>query len=158
MRMSEEKEKEKIKNDDVVVSDKDIEDVTKEVLKKDEEDKKSQQETLEKEIRAKIAKEDQEKADKEERAALKQAIIRKEQEKEEAIKKLQAELDETKKKVGSSKAVINTQNPFQKSSDDNDNKDLNAKFAENLTSGQLEEIDDLSREKWEEYQRKNRNK
>ena len=147
---------EKIKNDDVVVSDKDIEDVTKEVLKKDEEQKRTQQETLEKEIREKIAKEEQEKADKEERAALKQAIIKKEEEKEEAIKKLRAELEETKKKVGSSKAIVNTQNPFQKGSDDKDDKDANTKFADKLTSEQMGEIDDLSREKWEEYQRKHK--
>jgi len=138
-------------NADPIVSNEEIENVTRDVLKKDEERRASEREVLEKEIRAKIAQEEEDKRQVEEKAALQAALVKKEKDSQAVIEKLKQELEDARKQVGGSKGVVNTQSPFQKNSNVSD--DNTKVFSEKLSDEDLVDIDELSRQKWREYER-----
>jgi len=127
---------------DVVVSQKDIDDVTREVLKKDEAEKQK----IKDEARAELKKEMEEEAVKkklmEDKAKLEAALVQKEKEKEEEIKRLKEEQEKLKEQIGQSKGLVNTENPFSQGKKD-EHQELNL---DELTPEQINEIDNASKE------------
>jgi hypothetical protein len=132
-------------DDDVVVSQKDIDNVTKEVLDRD----KVEQDKIRKEVETQVRKEILEEQTKQklvdDKQKLEAALVQKEKEKVTEQETLRKEVNDLKEQMGQSKAQINTDNPFlgKKPTE----QELNI---DNLTPEQIMEIDENSKKAFKE--------
>jgi len=129
------------KEDDVKVSEKELEDIEKSIIDKD----KANEDALKKEIEDKVRKEmetEQKLKELEEtKAKLEATIAKQAKEKEEIEKNKTQDIEELKKQIGSTKAIVNNNNPFQKPV----NQEENSNFGENLNSDDLKDVDEASK-------------
>ena len=132
-------------DDDVVVSQKDIDNVTKEVLDRD----KVEQDKIRKEVETQVRKEISEEQTKQklvdDKQKLEAALVQKEKERVTEQETLRKEVNDLKEQMGQSKAQINTDNPFlgKKPTE----QELNI---DNLTPEQIMEIDENSKKAFKE--------
>jgi len=132
-------------NDDVVISQKDINDVTKEVLERD----KVEQDKIRKEVETQVRKEIFEEQTKQklvdDKQKLESALVQKEKERVTEQETLRKEMNDLKEQMGQSKSQISTNNPFSGQKPKEQELSL-----DNLTPEQIIEIDENSKKAFKE--------
>ena len=146
--MGEEKKDKTIDKDEIrdMVSDDEIRKIEEEVLMKDEEKKKKLKEEIEKELKQKMAEEEKQKKITEENDKLKEVVKKQREQYDNKIKSFEEEMKELKEKIGSSKAIVNNNSPFNQGDNKKDKIDFNK-----LSSEEIREIEEESKEAFKKY-------
>lgn len=132
------------KEGDAIVSNDEIDAVTKKVLAEGKKEKDKMEVDVEAKIRAKIEAENHLKELEKQNQQYKESIQRQEEEKQRIAADKDKEIEELKTQVGGSKAVHNTQSPFSKSDKPEEvTKEVSA--IKNLTREQISEINENSK-------------
>ena len=128
--------------DDVVVSQRDIDDVTRDVLQKDKEREQRIREEAKEELRKEMEAEQQKKKLLDDKLKLEAALLQKEKENAETVKKLKEDAEKLREQIGQSKGFVNTNNPFSQGESEDNRQEINI---DELTPEQINAIDEASK-------------
>lgn len=134
---------------DAIVTTEDLKSIESEVMAKD----KAKEDSIRKEVEASVRKELEEKAAvdalKAEKERLEKAVLEQAKEKERLAEEKAKEIEDLKKQIGTTKSVVNTNNPFQGKPKEGSSESLD--FVKDLTDEQLQEIEENSKKAFMEH-------
>ena len=135
-----------VDENEVVVSQSDIDNVTRDLLQKD----KANEDKIRAEERIKVKKEMEDEAATQkllnDKKMLEAALVQKDKENVAEIATLKAEQEKLKEQIGQGKGIVDTKNPFSQGKENNEQElDL-----DKLTPEQINEIDEASKDAWKE--------
>jgi septal ring factor EnvC (AmiA/AmiB activator) len=128
------------KDNDSVISNKELEAIEREVLAKDNASKESLRKEVEAQLRKEMETENKLKALELENKKLEEAVKAQAEEKKRLQEEKEKEAEELKSRIGASKAIVNTNSPFQ-----NPQVPRKSNFGEGLSDEQLAEVDEESK-------------